>query len=59
MLAALESVLRPADLDLLLYPVGDLPDRHVFFERLPARRKLDAVVIMAFPAAEPSNGALI
>jgi len=49
MLAAIESVLRTAELDLLLYPVGDLQDRRVFFKRLPARRKVDAVVIIAFP----------
>ena len=35
MLAGLESVLRDAELDVLLYPVGDLQDRRVFFKRLP------------------------
>ena len=43
MLEALESVLREADLDVLLYHVGDAADRQAFFERLPARRKVDAV----------------
>jgi len=52
MLEALESVLRDADLDVLLYHVGDAADRHAFFERLPAQRKVDAVVVLAFPVSE-------
>jgi|SRR5580704_8288709 DNA-binding LacI/PurR family transcriptional regulator len=52
MLEALESVLREADLDVLLYHVGDAADRRAFFERLPARRKVDAVVVIAFPVSE-------
>ena len=41
-LEGLDSVLREADLDVLLYHVGDADDRRDFFERLPARRKVDA-----------------
>src|SRR6476469_2139894 len=52
MLNGLESVLRTAELDVLLYPVSDLQDRHDFLERLPARRKVDAVVVLAFPLNE-------
>jgi LacI family transcriptional regulator, repressor for deo operon, udp, cdd, tsx, nupC, and nupG len=53
MLEALESVLRQADLDVLLYTVGGgAADSHAFFERLPARRKVDAVVVLAFPVSE-------
>ncbi len=52
MLEALESVLREADLDVLLYTVGNAADSHSFFERLPARRKVDAVVVLAFPVTE-------
>ncbi len=44
----LDSVLRQADLDVLLYHVGDLRDRKEFFRKLPARRKVDAVVVVAF-----------
>jgi DNA-binding LacI/PurR family transcriptional regulator len=55
MLAGVESVLRTAELDILLYPVGDLQDRRVFFKRLPARRKVDAVVIIAFPLEPPEH----
>jgi LacI family repressor for deo operon, udp, cdd, tsx, nupC, and nupG len=52
MLEALESVLREAELDVLLYTVGNAADSHSFFERLPARRKVDAVVVLAFPVTE-------
>ena len=45
----LASVLRQADLDVVLYPVGSLNDREDFFKRMPARRKVDAVVVVAFP----------
>ncbi len=44
----LQGVLREAGLDVLLYGVGDLHDRRDFFERLPARRQVDAVVVVAF-----------
>jgi len=52
MLKGLESVLRGAELDVLLYPVSDLEDRRLFFERLPARRKVDAIIVVAFPLNE-------
>ncbi|UMP00110.1 LacI family DNA-binding transcriptional regulator [Amycolatopsis sp. EV170708-02-1] len=52
LLEGLESVLRAADLDVLLYHVGGIDDRHDFFHRLPARRKVDAVVVLAFPVEE-------
>ena len=42
-------MLRDADVDVLLYHVGDLDDRRQFFDELPARRKVDAVVVVAFP----------
>jgi DNA-binding LacI/PurR family transcriptional regulator len=52
MLEGLESALSEADLDVLLYHVGGAADRHDFFERLPVRRKVDAVVVVAFPVSE-------
>jgi DNA-binding LacI/PurR family transcriptional regulator len=58
MLNGLESVLRTAELDVLLYPVADLDDRRAFFERLPARRKVDAVVVIAFPVNEVERNRL-
>jgi DNA-binding LacI/PurR family transcriptional regulator len=55
MVEALESVLRDADLDVLLYAVGDWQDRRGFFQRLPARRKVDAVVVVGFPVGPPER----
>jgi DNA-binding LacI/PurR family transcriptional regulator len=52
MLTGVEEVLRDAGLDLLLYNVDTLDHRRHFFERLPARRKVDAVVVLAFPVTE-------
>lgn len=52
MLEGLEAVLRDAEFDVLLYHVGDLADRQEFFERLPARRKVDAVVVLAARLSE-------
>lgn len=52
MLEGIEGVLREAQIDVMLYHVGDLEDRRQFFERLPARRKVDAVVVVGFPVEE-------
>jgi DNA-binding LacI/PurR family transcriptional regulator len=52
MLAGIERVLREASLDVLIYHVEGAADRHSFFERLPARRKVDAVIVIAFPVTE-------
>jgi LacI family transcriptional regulator, repressor for deo operon, udp, cdd, tsx, nupC, and nupG len=57
-LEALESVLREAGLDVLLYHVGDAADRHAFFDRLPARRKVDAVVVLGFPVDQAEQDRL-
>jgi DNA-binding LacI/PurR family transcriptional regulator len=54
-LEGIEAVLREADYDLLLYHVGGLEERHAFFERLPARRKVDAVMVVGFPVEEPER----
>lgn len=48
----LDAVLREANLDVLLYHVGDQADRRNFFEQLPARKKVDAVVVVAFGVEE-------
>jgi DNA-binding LacI/PurR family transcriptional regulator len=55
MVEAIEEVFRDAELDVLLYHVGDLEDRRNFFERLPARRKVDAVVVVGFSVGEPER----
>jgi DNA-binding LacI/PurR family transcriptional regulator len=52
MLAGIERVLREAALDVLIYHVEGAADRHAFFAKLPARRKVDAVVVIAFPVTD-------
>lgn len=52
MVSGLEDVLSRAELDVLLYHVRDGEDRRRFFDRLPARRKVDAAVVVAFPVEE-------
>ena len=49
MLASLEKVLRSADLDVLIYQIDGEVQRNRFFAELPARRKVDAVVLVALP----------
>lgn len=49
MLAGIERGLRDADLDVLVYQVDDEAQRSRFFRELPARRKVDAVVLVALP----------
>jgi len=49
MLASLETELRAADLDVLVYQVEGQAQRSRFFRDLPARRKVDAVVLIALP----------
>lgn len=51
-LAGIESVLREHDMDTLIYHVDGADDRRYFFERLPARRKADAVIVIALPVPE-------
>ena len=46
LLEGLEGELRAADLDLVLFRVGGPEERAAFFARLPARRKVDAVVVL-------------
>jgi LacI family repressor for deo operon, udp, cdd, tsx, nupC, and nupG len=49
MLAGVEAVLRDAGVDVLLYQVDGPDQRSRFFQQLPARRKADAVVLVALP----------
>lgn len=58
MLEAIETVLRQADFDLLLYQVPDARSRHAFFERLPARRKVDAVIVVGLPVDDRERSQL-
>ena len=52
MLANIERTLRSADLDMLVYQVDGEEQRGRFFEQLPARRKVDAAVLIALPLLE-------
>lgn len=45
----LEIGLRRAGFDVLIYQVEDAAARHRFFFDLPARRKVDAVIVVALP----------
>lgn len=49
MLAGIERVLRTAGIDVLLYQAGTEEQRTRFFQELPARRKVDAVILTALP----------
>ncbi|MCY7401754.1 MAG: LacI family transcriptional regulator [Nocardioides sp.] len=49
MLATIESTLRQADLDVLIYQVATEEKRVHFFRDLPTRRKVDAVVLITLP----------
>jgi LacI family repressor for deo operon, udp, cdd, tsx, nupC, and nupG len=51
-LSGVDAVLKAADLDVLIYQVNDQRERDEFFERLPARRKVDAVVVVGFQVDE-------
>ena len=55
-LAELERVFRAAGLDVLVYQLEGAEDRRRFFDELPARRKADALVIVALPVP-PAEGA--
>lgn len=48
-LSGVESVLRAAGYDLLLYSVGDEDSRRRFFSTMPLRRRVDAVLDLTLP----------
>jgi DNA-binding LacI/PurR family transcriptional regulator len=52
MLAGIVRVLHEAELDVLMFHVEGLRERQQFFERLPTRRKVDAVIVVALPVTE-------
>lgn len=49
MLQAMDEVLREVDLDVLVYLVDGEEQRIRFLRELPARRKVDAVILTALP----------
>ncbi|MDO9456950.1 LacI family DNA-binding transcriptional regulator [Nocardioides sp.] len=49
MVAAIEETVRDVDVDLIVYQVDGETQRRRFFQHLPSRRKVDAVVLVALP----------
>lgn len=49
MMAMIETTVRGADRDVLLYQVDGKEQRSRFFHQLPTRRKVDAVVLVSLP----------
>jgi DNA-binding LacI/PurR family transcriptional regulator len=58
MLEGIEQTLREAGYDLMLYRVGEGADRDSFFELLPARRKVDGVLVVGIPATAAEQARL-
>ena len=52
MIASMAPVLRAAELDMLVYQVEGETERTRFLHELPARRKVDAVILTALPMAQ-------
>lgn len=52
MLQGIMNSLRNTDLDVLLYQVATQQERQRFFEDLPARRQVDALIVVAFPISD-------
>lgn len=48
-LEGIETTLAGQGFDMVVYGVGDADDRRRFFDRLPARRKVDGVVVVGIP----------
>jgi DNA-binding LacI/PurR family transcriptional regulator len=49
MVGGIERVLSNAAVDVLLYHVDDAADRRKILQTLPARRRVDALVVVGFP----------
>ena len=52
MLGGIVTALHGTDLDVLLYEVQDERERRRFFEELPARRQVDALILVALPISD-------
>ncbi len=57
-LGAVEERLGTAGYDLLLYNLRDAAGRERFFEVLPVRKRVDAVIVVSLPLAEAETEAL-
>lgn len=51
-LGAVETVLREANFDVLFYRVASSSERDQFFEQLPARRQVEAVILVGVPLTD-------
>ena len=54
-LGAIEAVLHDAGFDLLLYNLGDPAGRDRFFTEMPARKRVDALVVASLVLTEPET----
>jgi DNA-binding LacI/PurR family transcriptional regulator len=52
MLDGIVTALHGTDLDVLLYEVKEERERRRFFEELPARRQVDALILIAMPISD-------
>ncbi|MCH5671394.1 LacI family transcriptional regulator [Streptomyces sp. CME 23] len=57
-LSSLGPLLRAADRELTVYVIPDLAERAAFFERLPARRNADALLVFSFDLTEEESARL-
>ncbi|WP_410616925.1 LacI family DNA-binding transcriptional regulator [Amycolatopsis sp. lyj-109] len=57
-IAGAEAVLREAGLDLVVYGVPDAAGRARFFDRMPVRRRVDALLVLSLPLTAAEAGAL-
>jgi LacI family repressor for deo operon, udp, cdd, tsx, nupC, and nupG len=53
-----EEVLRKAGYDVLLYALPDEAERLRFFDRMPLRRRVDAVLVVTLPLMESQSDTL-
>jgi len=58
MVESLEMRLRQDGFDIVIYQVENAQARHRFFEQLPARRKVDAVVVVCLPVSDVERARL-
>lgn len=54
----IDSELRSHDMDLLLYNLGDARVHERFFERMPVRRRVDALIVLNLPLSPAETEAL-
>lgn len=52
LLEGIMASLRGSNIDILLYEIKHEEERRRFFDELPARRQVDAVIILAFPVSD-------